>query len=120
MTQTRVIEAGTFAPERRNSKRFNLAVPVLFRWTMPDGDERQSGGFTRDVSTSGTYILCDEFRPLMGNSLSIVVLLPSHDAKNAGLKLKAAATVVRSGERNEKNGFAVITDFADEENRLSV
>jgi hypothetical protein len=119
MSHTRVTESGTLARERRRSRRFSLAVPVLFRWASSEGDQCQSGGFTRDVSSTGTYITCDELQPALGSPLAIVVLLPSLDAQKVGLKLKAAATVVRVGEREERKGFAVITDFADDENRLS-
>lgn len=117
-----VIAVETSKPvlERRHSRRFNLAVPVLLRYASADEDPNRFSGFTRDVSTTGTYIVSDELRPAAGAALSIVVLLPSRDPKRVGLRLKADATVIRSGEPHEEVGFAVSVDFSDDEIRLSV
>lgn len=103
--------------DRRNSRRYTLSVPVLFRWHDNTG-ERQGGGFTRNVSATGAYVHCDGESPQVATSLSIEVLLPPLDAQLAGLKLKAEGEVVRCGI-DEGKGFAVRTDFAANEERLA-
>jgi hypothetical protein len=49
--------------------------------------------------------------PGVTTNVALEILLPSLGAKPAGLKLKAAGRVVRSGNPVEDNGFAVAADF---------
>ena len=96
--------------DRRVARRFILSVPVLFRWTA-DELERQSAGFTRDVSTHGAYIVCDDKCPTMGTAVALELLLPLQDAQNVGLKLKSLGEVVRLECGGEQDGFAVMAEF---------
>jgi hypothetical protein len=106
-------------PERRSFKRYSLSAPVLYRWIGDDGRERYGAGFTRDVSTSGIYITCENDVPTVGTPVAIEVSLPSLTTQERGLCLKAKASVVRRGGPSENKGFAVLTDFIAEENRLN-
>jgi len=106
-------------PERRSVRRYGLSVPVLYRWIGEDGSECHGAGFTRDVSTGGMYVTCENDSPPVGAPVAIEVSLPPLDARLAGLKLKAKASVVRRGGSSERNGFAILTDLAAEEARLN-
>jgi hypothetical protein len=101
-------------PERRSFRRYDLSAPVLYRWIGDDGTERHGGGFTRDVSTGGMYITCEDDPPPVGAPVAIDVSFPTLDARLAGLKLKAKANVVRRGGSSEGKGFAILTDLAED------
>ena len=98
--------------ERRKSRRFSLAVPVLFRWSDQGGSELQGAGFTRDISTNGTYIAVQGEFPAVATTTQVEILLPSLHQNVRGLKLTADGYVVRSGDETEVSGFALSTDFA--------
>ena len=48
-------------PEResRNYDRYGLELPVQVRWKDSLGNAREETGTTRDMSRSGTYIICN-------------------------------------------------------------
>jgi hypothetical protein len=105
-------ERSNLVVDSRNARRYALAFPVLFKWKEPDGAECQAGGFTRDVSTTGTYITCGVQAPSISTVIAVEVLLPSLDTGLARLALKVDARVVRTGEPEEQRGFAVMTNFS--------
>ena len=105
--------------ERRTSRRYSLRLPVLFRWRRESGEECRSGGFTRDVSTTGTYVNCENECPPQAAVVGIELLLPPGELQAAGLKLKAEGSVVRAGRAGEGTGFAVKTDFTADEERFA-
>lgn len=97
--------------ERRAFTRYALSVPVLFNWQKEDGG-CQGGGFARDVSMGGAYILCPATNcPVVRAAISIEVLLPTVGVSGAGLKLSGQGQVVRTGSEIEPPGFAVMTKF---------
>ncbi len=68
-------------------------------------------GFTRDMSKSGIYVVCDN-KSLVpaGASIEVEVLLPlSGQAER--LRLRTEGSVLRSGESGEDMGFAVAAEF---------
>jgi PilZ domain len=101
---------GLPSSERRVARRFVMSVPVLFRWKV-DENEHRSGGFTRDVSTFGVYVVCEDECPELNAGVALEILLPRQDAQNVGLKLKSVGEVVRIERAGERKGFAVRTDF---------
>jgi PilZ domain len=96
--------------ERRRTARYVLRVPVLFNWR--NQQPRQLGGFTRDVSAGGAYILCREECPSAGAPVRLQVMLPPVDAEAHGVKLESEGRVVRAHGPGEESGFAVMADFA--------
>jgi hypothetical protein len=96
--------------ERRKASRYRLRVPVLF-----SGKDTQSKlkGLTRDISTSGVYILCEKDQcPAHGESVTIDLILPSIvDLEAEGMNLRSKGPVVRTDDFPEKCGFAVMADF---------
>lgn len=105
--------------ERRKASRFALRVPVLFTWD--GGHTQQAGGFTRDVSAYGAYVLCEKSEcPAQGDTVTIQLLLPSVDGgEPEGLKLRAEGLVLRTGECQQNCGFAVLADFGKQLNGAS-
>ena len=92
--------------DRRKTARYQLYLPVLFRWVAVDGTCCVEGGFTRDISLGGLYLVSAAMPPV-GSAVQIEVLLPLGRTANTGaLRLRAAATVVRSGGSREVRGFA--------------
>jgi hypothetical protein len=106
-----VLARGPNKVERRKASRYGLRVPVLFSWqdTQPELD----GGFTRDISASGVYVLCEKnHRPAQGNTVTIQLILPSIvDLEAQGMKLRSKGQVLRTGDFPEESGFAVLAEF---------
>ncbi len=96
--------------ERRRTARYVLRVPVLFTWL--NRQPKQAGGFTRDVSARGVYILCRGDCPSTGAPVKLQVMLPPMDAEARGVKLQSEGRVVRAHGQGEESGFAVMADFA--------
>ena len=96
--------------ERRIVVRYPLRVPVLFSWAEGDS-EHTRGGFTRDVSPNGAFILCEgQDHPSRGMSVRIEVMLPPMDAAH-GVKLRSRGETVRTCTPGEEHGFAVAAIF---------
>jgi len=96
--------------ERRGTSRFALRAPALFGWG--NRESRLAGGFTRDASAGGAYILCErEDCPAVSTRISIEIMLPPIDAEGHGVKLKGEGQVVRNNGLGEESGFAIVADF---------
>jgi PilZ domain-containing protein len=102
--------------ERRKAARYGLRVQVLFSWDDPE--PRQAEGFTRDISASAAYVVCEKsYCPAQGEIVAIQLILPSVAHLEAqGIKLKFKGHVLRSGEFQEESGFAVLANCAMELN----
>jgi hypothetical protein len=98
--------------EQRVVPRYRLTLPVLVRWPAGSGTHT-SGGFTRDVSTRGVFVLCSEKLPAE-TMVGIEILLPTPD-KLPGMVLKTTGRVVRTQGENEGAGFAVEGQFGQSE-----
>ncbi len=92
------------------SRRYPLRAPVIFRWKDPQGTTQQEGGFTRDMSSDGVFVLCSKYPPA-GIAVALEVFLPPIEATAQGLRLQAEGTVVRIGVAGEGSGFAAAADF---------
>lgn len=92
--------------EKRNTVRYKLSLPVLYSWSDPEGKNWKEGGFTRDISTGGLYVIGAE-TPMRGHTVDVEVLLPLARIASTGIaRLRAKCTVVRSGGPSEDQGFA--------------
>lgn len=93
---------------QRLTVRYTMRAPVIFSWRLGEHRWAQGAGFTRDLSTRGTYVMCDKAdRPPMGTQVWFQVLLPSFEVKSEGVRLKSLGTVVRMGSPTESGGFAI-------------
>jgi PilZ domain len=97
--------------ERRKAARYGLRVPVLFSWE--DTQPKQDGGFTRDISASGAYVLCEKSCcPTPGDTVAIQLILPPiANMEGQGMKLNFEGQVLRTGDFQEESGFAVLAEY---------
>ncbi len=92
--------------ELRRATRFQVHAPVIFHWIDQEGVQRQAGGFARDISTGGVFVL-SEVPPPIGTVVRLELMLPRLEAAARGWQLKASGKVVRV----EWDGFAGTADF---------
>jgi len=95
--------------ERRATCRYLLRLPVILRWTDDNGVTQERGGFTRDISTGGVFVICDA-PPQLATCIALELLLPPLAADAPGLRLTSSAQVVRA-EQAPMTGFAALSDF---------
>lgn len=93
--------------EKRAVSRYQLSLPVLVRWR--GGETHTCGGFTRDVSIIGLFVLCREELPL-NTTVEIEILLPT-SRKLPGTAVKTTGRVIRTHGENEGPGFAMEGQF---------
>lgn len=96
--------------EERRSRRFQLQIPVLFKWS-DQGVVRQGAGTTRDISAQGVFVNCNKHPP-QGTPLVLEVLLPKLSGTGDGLRLKSEGWVVRT-EYGDVGGFAAVANFGE-------
>lgn len=92
--------------QQRTRTRFELQLPVVYSWTDERGTSHQAGGFTRDISTEGVYIVASQ-RPPNGAVLRLEATLPPLEQAAEPLPLRALGLVRRVDAR----GFALTSDF---------
>ncbi len=95
--------------DSRRASRFPVHAPVIYQWVDEEGVQRQAGGFTRDISPKGIYVL-SAVSPPIGMGVNFEVTLPPLVAASRGCQLKAHGKVVRV----ESEGFAGTADFAQQ------
>jgi hypothetical protein len=98
--------------DRRKTARYTLTFPVLFRWMENETEERQGGGFSRDVSSGGIYVACDRECHPLNAKVRLEVLVPSTASQAIALKLTAQGDVVRMNKSATGSGFAASAGFA--------
>jgi hypothetical protein len=97
--------------DRRGSVRFELHMPVICRWKDHQGNQHEIGGFSRDISTAGMFVLSSGLPP-DGTDVSVEVLLPPlGGATSRGLQLRSVGEVVRVEQGEAATGFAVRCEF---------
>ncbi len=96
--------------ESRKTVRYQMRVPVIIKWNDEQGVRQQGGGFTRDISTGGIFVLCPAYPPA-GTAVALEVLLPPLEAEAHDLRLQAEGQVVRVEGGGKGSGFAAAADF---------
>ncbi|MGD0157999.1 MAG: hypothetical protein ABSB50_18065 [Terracidiphilus sp.] len=105
--------------ELRKAKRYRLSAPVFFLWGPQEGKPQSSQGVTRDINTSGVYILADKL-PTVGTLIQLDILLPKLDEPGFGMSLAGEGVVLRvephgsQGAGTSKAGFAASVQFYPE------
>lgn len=97
---------------RRAAVRYNLCLPVIFRWTDETGNHTE-GGFTRDVALDGVFIASSKWPPI-GSDVFIEVLFPSPHDGNGELRIECIGKVVRTENNFRCTGFGVQGQFDDD------
>ncbi len=89
--------------ERRASKRFTMALPMIVRDPGEERSERE--GETRDVSFRGLYFLSGaKFE--VGSKIEFVLTLPKEITLATDVQIRCAGIVVRVEPQIEKAGVA--------------
>lgn len=96
--------------QQRESVRFQLRLPVIFRWTDEQVGRQQNGGFTRDISTRGLFVYSST-PPPAGVTVDFEVMLPPLEKSGHGVRLQSEGMVLRIERRGEHTGFAATGDF---------
>jgi hypothetical protein len=98
--------------KKRKAVRYKLCLPVIFKWTDEHGRPVQEGGFTRDISTVGSYISCPKLPPIQTPLALEILLPPNKKVLSERLKLEATVEIVRVGTDAEEQGFAAVGELA--------
>lgn len=96
--------------QRRESVRFHLRLPVVFRWNDAQGGRQQNGGFTRDICTEGLFVY-SSIPPPQGVTVEVEVMLPPLEESGHGVRLESKGRVLRIERKGEHTGFAATGDF---------
>ena len=91
--------------DRRRSRRFELHVPAICRLKSAQA-RHEIGGFTRDVSSGGVFVLSPD-PPAEGTEVDLDLLLPPLEAGSQVLKVLYEGVVVRVERAGTATGFAV-------------
>ena len=103
--------------EQRTCRRFELASPVLFRWS--DRSEHYEVGYCTNLGLGGIFVLATKSPPI-GTQVDLeVVVIRAFDPVPGELRLKCTGHVVRIQAWDQLSGFAVAGRFEDEIARKS-
>lgn len=101
--------------ERRNVRRYDLALPVSVRITAERLVDRQDGR-TRDISTRGLYFVIGQDL-VAGSELDITLTLPAEITHGTDVFVRAHGKVVRVERRVEdgepRMGVAAVIERYD-------
>lgn len=86
--------------EKRREQRFDMVLPVVFRW-IAESVPQWERGQTRDVSSRGTFIL-SKVTPKLGTNIELELVLDGFASKKHNTTLHGKAVVARV----ELDGFA--------------
>ena len=92
------------AIERRASRRFNMALPLVVKSETPSGAVEKRGQ-TRDVSFRGLYFLTDAEYDA-GAQIEFVLTLPKEVTLVGDVNIRCYGEVVRVEPQNGNRGIA--------------
>jgi hypothetical protein len=95
--------------ENREAQRFQLAVPVLFRWRSDNSFQCEADGLSRDVSSNGIFVYCSGECPPIHAHVEFVLTI--HDSSDSKLKIAAYGEVVRVNDVGQPAGFGANGHF---------
>jgi len=110
MADVTFIRAIGDAMHQRESVRFHIRLPVIFRWNDEHGGRQQNGGFTHDISTGGLFVY-SPIPPPSGVTIELEVMLPPLEESGHGIRLRSEGRVLRIERKGEHTGFAATGDF---------
>ena len=102
------------AIELRRAKRYWLSAPALFVWAPKNGEPQIGQGVTRDINTSGVYVVTDAIPPV-GARVQMEIVLPKLMDASPGMHLEGDGIVLRCENGGAtKCGFAASAQFYPE------
>lgn len=97
--------------DRRRSSRFQLRLPVLTKWADGKGQSHYGGGFSRDISLRGVFVMSSE-PPPEATMISVTVVLPNVREGSQELQLQSVGSVVRVEQSGAITGYAIDCHFS--------
>ena len=97
--------------ERRNSQRFQIALPLLLRWT--NTVEHYDAGHCVNISQGGVFVLAAKSPPV-GVEVEVEFVLPAFDLVPRPVRLHCVGRVSRAERCYQLEGFAVTGRFVNE------
>ncbi|HEV2303953.1 MAG TPA: PilZ domain-containing protein [Candidatus Acidoferrales bacterium] len=94
--------------DRRNARRFNIALPLLVRFEH-NGNIEEKVAHTRDVSFRGVYFMMDA-PPEQGSSVEIVLTLPQQITLAGEVRIRCFANILRVEQHGDIPGVAASID----------
>jgi hypothetical protein len=86
-------------------------LPVVLSWS--DGAKtRIEGGFTRDVSMKGFFVICARM-PSISTRVDLELLLSTPGSRSTGA-IRATGWIARIGGRKEARGVAITAEISPE------
>jgi len=97
--------------EMRKAVRYRLDLPVTFRWTAASGGDCLGMGFTRDISSTAMFVLCEHCPPADAY-ISCEVML-SRPENRGYCQIIGSGRVLRSEQNGQRRGcgFALLGDM---------
>lgn len=95
---------------RRAFRRFQLAVPALFRWR--EGEEHREVGCCANIGCGGLFVLSTKYPPLEAE-VQVEVMLPAFDPGANEVRINCVGRVIRTQQSSHLSlaGFAVAGSF---------
>lgn len=91
-----MIQAGTFIPERRSKRRFDVTAPVSYRVQLTGARGQRTGtGRTVNLSSNGVLFQTEGLYLPAGTLLAVSVVWPVNLNERVGLALSVVGAVVR-------------------------
>jgi hypothetical protein len=100
--------------ELRKAKRYWLNAPAHFMWAPKNGKPQSGQGLTRDINTSGVFVVTDAIPPV-GARVQMEIVLPKLKDAGPGMRLEGEGIVLRCNRGDAaKCGFAASVQFYPE------
>jgi hypothetical protein len=97
--------------ERRNSRRFQIAAPLLLHWT--DSADHYDAGHCVNIGNGGMFVLAAK-TPTVGAEIEVEVVLPAFARVPRPIRLHCVGRVSRVEVCYQLKGFAVAGRFVNE------
>jgi hypothetical protein len=97
--------------ERRNSRRFQITLPLLLRWS--DRVDHYDAGHCVNIGQGGMFVLAAKIPPV-GTEVEIEFVLPAFGSIPRATRLHCVGRVSRVETCYQLSGFAVAGHFAGE------
>ena len=97
--------------ERRNSRRFQIALPLLLRWA--DSGSHYDSGHCVNIGQGGMFVLSAKTPPL-GGEVEIEFVLPPFSSVPRETRLHCVGRVSRVESCYQLKGFAVAGQFVED------
>ncbi|MGH9636319.1 MAG: PilZ domain-containing protein [Candidatus Angelobacter sp.] len=96
--------------ERRNSRRFQIALPLLLRWN--DRTDHYDAGHCINIGNGGMFVIAAKTPPL-GMEVEVEFVLPAFGAVTRSTRLHCVGRVSRLESCCQLTGFAVAGRFVN-------